>query len=147
MEEKRTKKYGLGLAPSACRERFVTLLRSFLCICGLAQAYIRAKFSQSYKERWLMISRWPTRPLSPQTLAPALFRWLPCWLPCSVLFCWLVSSVLPGTFLPLSSRGLVGNLVCTPFVWVSRQNQQRDPLIGTHQHPHPHNECLTSCHI
>ena len=81
--------HGLELAPSARREMFVTLLCSFLCICGLAQACIRAKFPQSHQERWLILSRWTTRPLSPQALASALF----CRLPCSVLFCWLLSSV------------------------------------------------------
>ena len=49
-----------------------------------------------------------------------------------------------GIFLPSSSAGLVWDLARKPFVWVSRQNRQMDPLTGTH--PHTHNECPTSCH-
>ena len=49
-------------------------------------------------------------------LAPALF----CWLSCSVEFSVLPPSFDSGTFLPASSFGLVGNLSCRHFVWVSR---------------------------
>ena len=66
---KENKQHGLGLVPSARREKFVTLLRSFLCICGLARACIRVKFPQSHQQRWLILSRWPTRPLSLHALA------------------------------------------------------------------------------
>ena len=40
-----------------------------------------------------------------------------------------------GPCLPSSSSGLVGDLARMPFVWVSRQNRQRNPLTGTHPHP------------
>ena len=77
-------------------------------------------------------------------------------------FCWLLSpvdypvlstalvssassSVLPRTFLPSSSSGLVGGLAHMPFVWVSHQNRQRNLLTGTY--PHPHSEWATLCHI
>ena len=83
---------------------------------------------------------------------------LSCWLPCSASFSWLSASPdfswlpcsLPSTsvdsptFVLSSSPGLMGNLVCKPFVWVSCQNRQRNLLTGTY--PHPHNECPTSCH-
>ena len=42
-----------------------------------------------------------------------------------------------GPCLSSSSSGLVGNLVHKPFVWVSRQSRQRNPLTGTHPHLHP----------
>ena len=49
-------------------------------------------------------------------------------------FCWLLSPVL-RICLPSFSSGLVGNLARKPFVWVSRQNRQKDPLAGTHPNP------------
>ena len=68
---------------------------------------------------------------------------------CLVLSTDLVSSaffsVLPRIFLPSSSPGLVGDLAHKPFVWVSRQNRQRNVLAGTY--PQSHSECPTSCHI
>ena len=64
-------KHGFGLAPSTRSEKFVTLLRSFLCICELSRACIRVKFPKSHSERRLILSRWPTRPLGPQVLAVA----------------------------------------------------------------------------
>ena len=36
------------------REKFVTLLCSFLCISGLSRACSQAKFPQSHQERWLI---------------------------------------------------------------------------------------------
>ena len=59
---KENNKHGLGLAPSARREEFVTLLRCSPCICRLLRACIRTKFPQSHLECWLIFSRWPTRP-------------------------------------------------------------------------------------
>ena len=85
-KKRRTNNHGHGLAPSARREKFVTILRSCLCICGLARACIRAKFPQSHQARWLILSRWPTRFISPQVLAVA-FLW-PSAIP---NFCWLLS--------------------------------------------------------
>ena len=48
-----------------------------------------------------------------------------------------------GPCFPASSYGLVGDLTCKPFVWVSCQNRQRDPLTGTHAH---RSKCHPSCH-
>ena len=51
-----------------------------------------------------------------------------------------------GPCFPSSSSGLLGNLTHKPFVWVSRQNRQRNPLTGTQPHPqkrmHPHRVTL-----
>ena len=85
---------------------------TFLAFCGLLHACIRAKFLQSHQECWLILSRWPTQPLSPQALAPALF----CRLPCSVHFSPLPPLFCSGTFLPSPSSGLVRNLARKPFV-------------------------------
>ena len=58
------------------------------------------------------------------------------------------SSLLPalGPCLSPSSSGLIGNLMYKPFVWVSHQNKQRNPLTGAYPHPYSRNECLPSCH-
>ena len=61
--QKRTNNYKLGWALSARGEKFVTLLHSFLCICGLLQVCIWAKFPHSYQECWLILSHQPTQPL------------------------------------------------------------------------------------
>ena len=88
---------------------------------------------------------WVHRPSSYSLLLIALFSGLVCSLPWSLQFpsldCLLFSS---GTFLPLSS-GLVGNLTRKPFMWVSHQNRQRDPLTGTHTHTQ-RNKCHPSHH-
>ena len=55
---------------------------------------------------------------------------------CFLLFC-------SGSFLHSSSPGLIGNLARMPFVWVSRQNRQRDPRTGIHTH---RNKYHPSCH-
>ena len=112
-------KHGLVLAPSARREKFVSLLCSSPCICRPLWACIRAKFPQSHQECWLIFSRWPTWPES-RGLAPVLFCWLPyslpffglsacpdfCRLPCSIdwsvlppLFCFLL--MIPWDLRPL----------------------------------------------
>ena len=54
------------------------------------------------------------------------------------------SSVL-GPCLSSSSSGLVRNLMHKPFVWVTRQNRQRNPLTGAQTHPQ--NDCPPSCYI
>ena len=66
-----------------------------------------------------------------------------CSLLLTALFCRLVSFALSVVYLLQSSSGLMGNLAHNPFVWVSHQNRQRDPLTGTHTH---RNECHLSCH-
>ena len=110
---------------------------SILCICGIARACIRAKIP----------AKSPGMLTHPLTLAnpPSGFTY-PSSHPLSHDDCPILSTSMfySGTFLPSSSFGLVGDLTRKPFVWVSRKNSQRDPLTGTH--PHPHNECLTSCH-
>ena len=121
-EEKRTNKHGLGLAPSARRKKFVTLSGSFQCICGLARAWVRARFPQGHLERWLILSRSADCPVLPNSVLSTGFF-------CYALFCPAL-----GPCLPSSSSGRMGDLVCKHFVWVSRQNRQRDPLIGTHTH-------------
>ena len=92
---------------------------TFLAFCELSRACIQTKFPQSHKECWLIFSCWPTQHLGPHILAVV------CSLLLIALFCF-------GTFLPLLSSSLVGNLAIKPFVWVLRQNRQRDPLTGTH---------------
>ena len=74
--------------------------------------------SNSHQERWLIFSHWPTRPLSPQALAPALFLWLlltaiSCWLRSSLLLTVFICSTLVPC-LPSSSSDFVGNLARTP---------------------------------
>ena len=60
------------------------------------------------------------------------------------LFCSLLLTVSFSLLwdLPSSTSGLVGDLAHKSFVWVSRQNRQRDPLTNTHTH---WNECHPSC--
>ena len=154
VEEKRTNKHGLGLAPSARRKKFVTLLYSFLCIYELSWACIRSKFPHSHQECWLIFSRWPTRPLGQQVLAVA-FLWPSastdfCGLlspaDCPVLFFAFLSSLSLGPCLPSFSSSLVGNLAHKPFVWVLRQTDKGILWLAlTHTHTH-RNECPTSCH-
>ena len=59
---------------------------------------------------------------------------LDCYLMPTVIFCSLL--LTPSSLVPSFPRpsGLVGDLVCWPFVWVSRQNRQRDSVTGTHIH-------------
>ena len=131
VEEKRTNKHELGLAPSARREKFVTLFQSFLCIYELSQACIRVKFPQSPQERWLILSCCPTQPLVPQDPAVSFP-----WLLLTDFFCWLPCSVLGPSFLFL-----------LPVSWKishTSQNRQRDPLTGTHTY---RNEWHPSYHI
>ena len=110
LEENENKQTRIWVGSSIKNEKFMTLLRSFLCICGLVRACIWVKFPQSHQE--LILPRWSIRPLSPQAQAPSLF-------------CWLVSSVISGTLLPSSSSGL------KLFVWVSRQNKRIHSLTPT----------------
>ena len=105
-------KHELGLAPSARREKFVTFLCRTPCVCRLSQECITTKFPQSYLECWLILSRWPTRYLSPQVLAAALLDRQPPpdfgRLFCSASFTWLLLSLdwllLPTGFFSRKSR-------------------------------------------
>ena len=54
------------------------------------------------------------------SLSPSSFVNCPCVFSC--------------TFLSSSTSGLVADLELKPFVWVSRQNRQRDHLTGAHTH-------------
>ena len=67
---------------------------TFLAFCELLRACLRAKFSQSHQECWLILSCWPTQHPSPQNklLLSSRLSASPdfCRLPCSVHF-----SVLP----------------------------------------------------
>ena len=90
-KKRRISKHGLGLAPSARRLKSVTLFCSFLCICGLSRVCIQAKFPHSHKERWLILSCWPTWPLGPQVLDPPQAV-ASLWLLLTALSSWLLSS-------------------------------------------------------
>ena len=70
------------------------------------------------------------------TFPQLLLNALSCRLPRSLVS---YSLSLSGTFIPSFSSGLSRKL----FVWVSRQNRQRDPLSDTHTH---RNECHPSRH-
>ena len=136
--EEKKNKHGLGLAPSAKREKFLTLLCSSLCVCRLSQACIWAKFPQGHKGR---LTHLPTLAnLASQSTGSSSHLSQPsaspnfCRLVCSVHFSWLTPSFLSMTFLPLSSSSLMGNLMHKSFVWVSSQNRQRDALTAIHTH-------------
>ena len=139
-EEKRTNKYGLRLLALSVREKFW----HFSGILWLSRACTRMRFSHTYQERWLILSRWLTWLLGPQVPTPRFNSSLSL----TVVFFWLwltpICSAL-GPCFSSSSSCLVGNLACKPFVWVSRQNRQRNPLTGAR--PNPLNECLPKCHI
>ena len=94
--KKRTNNHRLWIAPSARREKFVTVLCSFLCICGLSRSCIRAKFPHSHQECWLILSHWPTWPLGPQVLASSLA------VASSPNFCWLLWDLAFPCLLPVS---------------------------------------------
>ena len=125
-------KPGLRLAPNGRREKFLTLLCSFLCICGLLRAFLRAKSSRSHQERWLILSRLATRP---EATAPALFTWLSS-VDCLLLFC---SGPLPSLILFRSRRRSRTQALCVGFApkqtkeskWHSRR-QKRMPNMELH---------------
>ena len=135
--KRRTNKHGFGFAPTARRAKFVTLLCGFLCI-WLSRACIRAKFLHIQQKRWLILSRCLTWLLSPQVPTPLTVAFPRLLLTAFSVDCFHLLTAL-GPCLLSSSSGLVGNLALKPFVWVSRQNRQRNPLTGTHSHPQ--NEC------
>ena len=96
-KKRRTNNHGLGLAPSAKREKSVTLL-CILCLCGLTRACTRAKLPQvtsntdlSSHVGQLCISRSTGLTVASltsvewSTLCPALISWL--------TFSWLLSPV------------------------------------------------------
>ena len=121
------------------------------CICRLSPACILRETSTKATSH-ADISRWLTRPLCRSS---GLYSRLSdfCWLrslpfllmPTSADYCQLLSpsfftnrpSVLSGTFLSSSTSGFAGDLVLKAFVWVSRQNKQRD-RTHTHTQPNAH---------
>ena len=139
---RRTNKNEFVLAPSARRSLrpFCAALRAFAGYCDTPT---------SHKECWLIFLRWSTRhPVVQQVLTAAYLTSVDCSPLCPTLISWLTFSwllspadyslLLPsadcfsGILLPSSSSGIVGDLTHKPFVWVSRQNRQRDRLAGTH---------------
>ena len=128
-------------------------------MCGQARACTRAKFSQSHKERWLIVSRWPTWPLNQQVLAVGfprlLLTALSCrlvssfWLASSVffcrtaLFCSLLLTALFCSQLPCSLKDLP-SLVLFRFHGKSRvqalyvEFALKQTKRSSDLHPHPH---------
>ena len=110
----------------------------FCASCELTRAFTRAKTLT--KPLAILIS------VDCSPLCSTLISWLTCSVDKSLLspsadcvlllltplLCRLSPFVFSRAFLPSSTYGLVGDLVRKPFVWVSRQNKQRDSLIGTY---------------
>ena len=152
--KEQTNKYGLGLAPSARKGESVTLCSS-PCICRLSRACILRETSTKplTQQRSSRVGQ-PGLCGSTGLLSRLSdFCWLsslPCFYLLTASFCWLCHSldcylkltvlfflalstafsVFSRTFLPSSTSGLAGDLALRPFVWVSRQNRQRDRLSG-----------------
>ena len=123
---------------------------SILCFCELSRACIWDKFPQSHQERWLILSRWPTRPLvnRPCLMLSSLDSPLRFYSPVlsTALFCRLVSSAHSGTFLPSSSSSLVGNLARTREICLAFASKQTKGSSDWHPHHNHRNECHPSCH-
>ena len=118
---------------------------TFPAFSELSRACIRAKFPQNHQEFWLILSRWPTQPLSPHILAvtfldrqlpptsvdcPVLSTGLCFQLLCSASFSWLVWD-LPS-FVPFRSNGKSrAQALCMSFV----PKHTRNLLSGTYPHP------------
>ena len=127
-EEEKTNNQGLRLALSARKENFVSFLRSF-------QWAIRVKFPHNHEEYWLILSRWPNRPLGPKIRGPRLAAASPL-----LLIDW--SLLLIAFFSSLSWDLAFPHLL--PVSWeISRASplwefrakiDQGDPLTGTHPH-------------
>ena len=125
----------LGLAPSTRREKFVTLLCSFLCICRISRASIRAKFPHCHQECCLILlllanpaigSSGPCSHLSLTVGFPRLLSTaISCLLPSSVQL-WDLTSL----FLFRSLRRSRAQALCVGL----RQNKQRSLLTATHPH-------------
>ena len=143
MEERRTNKHGLGLALSVRREKFGHI-SGILCFCGwpervLEQNSHTATWNADLSSRICWPGLWVHR-------FQLLLQQLPlsnCYLSLTVTHSSLFTAL--GPCLSSFSSSLVGNLARKPFVWVSRQNRQRHPLIGSHSHPC--NKCSPSCYI
>ena len=140
-KKRRTNNHGLGLAPSARREKSVTLSLHSVLLWANASMYLseiptksqrNAGSSSHIGQHGICWSTGPSSCLSD-------FCWLPCSLDWSVLSTsldWLLlCSADSETFLPLSSSGLVGNLRCKPFVWGFTPKQTKG---SSDWHPHLH---------
>ena len=110
---------------------------TFLAFCELSQACIRAKLLAESPGMLTHLLTLANQASGSTGLDPALF----CWLPCSVDQSWLPPS--QSSLGPSFLRLLVGDLARKPFVWVLRQNRQRDVLIG-HTHTHTTNAHIMS---
>ena len=132
-KKRRINKHGLRLAPNTRKEKFGHF-PSILCFCVCHKHVLensntatRNADSSSHAHRpglWYHRLQLLTQqlPFSDHCLSP------------TVAYCSLLLTAL-GPCLSLSFSGLVGNLAHKPFVWVSRQNRQRNPLTGTQPHP------------
>ena len=132
MRERRTNKYGLGLAPRARKEKFWYFFVVFCVSVAIASVSVRAKFP--HKPPGTLAHPLALADLASESTGPNFSFSSRFFL--TVAFPWL--SLTPinclGPCLSSSSSGLVGNLVRKHFVWVSRQSRQRNPLTGVHPH-------------
>ena len=119
MEERRTNQHGLGLALSVRRGKF---WHFSVAIVSVYPSEIPTQLLGTLTHPLALAdlasgSTCPNSSLSSRLSLTVAFPCLSITPICSLLF--------------------VGNLAHKPFVWVLHQNRQRNPLTGTHQHPHP----------
>ena len=127
--KEQTNKHGLGLAQSTERR---SLCDTFVQLSVHLQAITGVYFAQNLHKATRNADSsldCPASILSQPPSADCVLLWtsISSRLFSSSLLCQLTPSVFPGTFLPSPTTGLAHR----PFVWVSRQNRQRDPLSGT----------------
>ena len=128
-KKRRTNKHGLGLAPSARRQKFEHFYVVFCASVAIASVYPNEIPTEPPEPLIYILalanadsgSKGPGYPLSSRHCQTVAFPWL------------LLTALEPC--LSSSSSGLVGNLTRKPFVWVSRQSRHRNPLTGAHPHP------------
>ena len=142
-----TNKHGPGLAPSArSGEVYVTLFVHTVFLWANVSMYSSENSHKATSNADLASRIGHLASVGQQVLAATFWHLLTGLLSARLSSpdCHLLgfsSDCLSGlfrTFLPSSTSGLAHR----PFVWVSRQNRQRDRLTGTHTHQH--NECPTS---
>ena len=123
----------LGQLQAQEREVCVTILFSFSCICRLSWACIlRETSTKATCNANISLTIFPH--------CLILLTVLP--LDSSALRCRRLSlgsfvnspSLFSRTSLPSSNSGFAGDLELKPFVWVSRQNRQRNRLPSAHTH-------------
>ena len=138
-------KHGLGSAPSTRRGKtmwhFCAALRVFT---GYHRRIFARKFHKATRnaDPSLDCLLCPASIFSLPLSADGVLLWtaISSWLFSSALLCQLTPSVLSGTVLPSSTSGLA----LKPFVFVLRQNRQRDSPTDTHTN---RNERHPSCYI